>query len=259
MIEVELLPENSCLIPLGPGPVTGKVQVNIPDSPPVPLIRTCGGKEKIQERPARLASMDIVSGPLSRALERSYISTLIQLARSVDQCEPSTVWHSSRTLYWSRRLARELGCQQREVRLIALAAFLHDVGKVLVPVEISTKPGRLSGEEWEMMKRHSAFGAALLRRSERLGPAAVLVQYHHEHVNGTGYPEGLGGENIPLGARIICVADAFTTMTDGRIYQAAVSRSAAAGELKRCSGSQFDPIVVDAMLRLLQQPLPAPV
>jgi HD-GYP domain-containing protein (c-di-GMP phosphodiesterase class II) len=254
VIEVELLPENSCLIPLGFGKTAGRVQVLIPGTPAAQMVRSYRGKEKPEERQARLASMNIVSGPLSQALERSYIATLFQLVRSVDSCDPSTIRHASRTQVWSRRLANELGCSQREVRWIALAAHLHDVGKILVPFEISTKPGQLVEEEWVVMKRHSAFGAALLRRSERLRPAADMVHYHHEHVNGKGYPDGLTGDRIPLGARIICVADAYTTMTDGRIYRPAVSRSAAAGELSRCSGSQFDPIVVDSMLRLLQQP-----
>jgi HD-GYP domain-containing protein (c-di-GMP phosphodiesterase class II) len=251
-IAVRYLPEDYCLIPLSSssGRVIEHVLVNN---------RSAGHKDRPEgethyiesETGSRLAAMSIHTGPLKPSVDRSYMATLFQLVESIDNCEPCTILHAKRTQHVAMRLAEKMGCSKTEIHRIALAGHLHDVGKVLVPKEILTKPGPLDQEEWAVMKKHPAYGAALLERSERLSPAADLVLGHHEHWDGSGYPNGRNGEEIPLGARILSVSDAYTTMTDGRIYRRAFSVGEAAAELKRCSGSQFQPELVEAMVSLL--------
>jgi HD-GYP domain-containing protein (c-di-GMP phosphodiesterase class II) len=130
---------------------------------------------------------------------------------------------------------------------------LHDLGKISVPDHILMKPGKLSEEEMEIIKKHPANGAKIIEPIEPLKHARDIIKHHQECFDGTGYPEGLEGENIPLGARIIAVADAFGAMTTDRPYRNALSLEEAVKELKKCSGTQFDPYIVDIFLSILQE------
>jgi HD-GYP domain-containing protein (c-di-GMP phosphodiesterase class II) len=199
----------------------------------------------------RLANLTIHAGPLDRLLDRNYISALFKLAKSIEACDPYTANHGARSQILAKRLSIRLGLHRRDVRNIAIAARLHDLGKVVVPKRILTKSGSLSDEEWVIMKKHPNFGAVLIRRSTRLQQVSVIVKSHHEHFDGSGYPERIAGNAIPLGSRIVSVVDAFTTMTDGRIYRRALTASEAAKELDCCSGSQFDPDIVKLMIELI--------
>jgi HD-GYP domain-containing protein (c-di-GMP phosphodiesterase class II) len=198
-----------------------------------------------------LANMAVYGGPLSDRVDRNYVSSLFSLARALDVLDPHTTHHSARTLDMARKLAIHLGCSAQEVRQISLASGLHDIGKVVVPKDVLTKPSRLTVEEWEVIKKHPAVGASLLARSPRLKRIASLVLYHHERYDGYGYPHRITGEQIPLGARILAVTDAFTTMTDGRVYKEEFTVVQALAELQRCRGTQFDPHIVDAMVDLI--------
>jgi HD-GYP domain-containing protein (c-di-GMP phosphodiesterase class II) len=134
---------------------------------------------------------------------------------------------------------------------LTLGALLHDVGKIGVPDPILHKPGRLTDEEYEIIKRHPVLGAEMLAPMEDLAPAVPAVRHHHERFDGRGYPDGLRGEDIPLVARIISVADAFDSMIRGRPYGYEISREAVLEEIEKGSGNQFDPRVVRALLEVV--------
>ena len=198
---------------------------------------------------AQLASMKVFYGPIIPSMQKNYEMALIKLADSIDKCDSSI--HSDETSLWALRIAEQMGLGREEIKQIKLASKLHDIGKAVVPREILTKPGPLSKDEWEIIRFHPGYGATLMKPAKSLDAVRPLVHAHHERYAGGGYPDGLVGENIPLGARIIAVADAFSTMTIRRVYRNSVSLEAAKLELNRCRGTQFDPDVVDQMLSLL--------
>src|SRR5712691_686813 len=169
------------------------------------------------------------------------------LARAVDARDVYEGSHSERVADLAGRVAQRMGLPQEQVELTRLAASLHDLGKLAVPEEILRKPGPLTDAERLVLERHPQIGYRML---ESLGvtPVAEWVLHHHERWDGTGYPDGLHGEDIPLGARIILVADAFDAMTNDRVYQRKLSIGAALAELDDCSGTQFDPGAVVAIV-----------
>jgi diguanylate cyclase (GGDEF)-like protein/putative nucleotidyltransferase with HDIG domain len=169
------------------------------------------------------------------------------LARAVDHRDAYTGSHSERVADLAARIAERLGLAAEDVELTRLAGSLHDLGKLAIPEEILRKPGKLTDAERLVLERHPQIGFRML---ESLGvdPVADWVLRHHERWDGAGYPDGLAGDDIPLGARIIFVADAFDAMTSDRIYREPLSSRDAVSELERCSGSQFDPDVVHAFL-----------
>jgi diguanylate cyclase (GGDEF)-like protein len=152
--------------------------------------------------------------------------------------------------------AERLGLPEHEVKRIEMAAQLHDIGKVAIPETILDKPGPLNDEEWEFMRRHTEIGERIVTAAPSLAHAADLVRSSHERFDGNGYPDRLAGEDIPLGAAIIAVCDAFHAMTSGRPYSARISVAEALAELRRCAGSQFDPRVVPAFCELVENPDP---
>ena len=145
-------------------------------------------------------------------------------------------------------VGRRLGLQGEQLDVLARAAELHDVGKIAIPDAILNKPGPLDEQEWRFMRRHTVLGERILTAAPALRPVARLVRSSHERYDGGGYPDGLRGEQIPLGARIIFVCDAFHTMISGRTYSPAIPPNEALAELTRCAGTQFDPAVVDAFI-----------
>ncbi|HET7758617.1 MAG TPA: diguanylate cyclase [Gaiellaceae bacterium] len=183
----------------------------------------------------------VASGPDRAARFRAAAS----LARAVDARDVYTGSHSQRVADLAARTARRLGMPDEEVELTRLAASLHDLGKLAIPEEILRKPGPLTEPERMVLERHPQIGFRML---ESLGvdPVADWVLHHHERWDGSGYPDGLPGESIPLGARIIFVADAYDAMTSERVYRRRVTPNEAIAELQRCAGSQFDPEIVDA-------------
>jgi HD-GYP domain-containing protein (c-di-GMP phosphodiesterase class II) len=182
---------------------------------------------------------------------------LLAIADTVD-ARDRTPGHSERVAELARRLALHLRLPPPEVELIALAARVHDIGNLGLRSTIFTKPGPLSPVEWREVRTHTEAGAQLLRDLPELAAAAPLVLSHHERWDGRGYPQGLQGEAIPLGARIIAVADAFDAMTSERPYRRALPPAVVRAELEEGRGTQFDPRVVDALLELLtREPQPA--
>ncbi|MCC6146368.1 MAG: HD domain-containing protein [Anaerolineaceae bacterium] len=198
-----------------------------------------------------LAGMTVYQGPLEYSLLKGYIGTLLKIARSIDQCEQHTRFHSTRTGLWALKIAQSLGLDSQEVESISLAGKIHDIGKVFIPKSILTKPASLKAEEWDLVKQHPILGSVLMKPSQELKSIIPYVKAHHENFDGSGYPAGLAGEEIPLGARILTVADAFTTITEGRVYKKAATFRNAITELVRCSGKQFDPLIVSTIEKLV--------
>jgi two-component system, cell cycle response regulator len=154
--------------------------------------------------------------------------------------------HLSGVAELAERIAVRLGLGEHEVKLIVLAAKLHDVGKTAIPDEILNKPGPLDQDEWEFMRSHTVIGERIVLAAPSLAQTAGLVRSSHERFDGTGYPDALDGRAIPLGASIIAVCDAFDAMVATRPYRAAMAPADAVAELRRCAGTQFDPLVVEA-------------
>jgi HD-GYP domain-containing protein (c-di-GMP phosphodiesterase class II) len=176
-----------------------------------------------------------------RDVEESYLATLRALAFVAQQAEPHAKAHLMRSHEYAVAIARRVAPEAAEGSALRYGAILHDVGIVGVPPRILSKPGPLTGEEWELMRRHPVLGGEILRAAEHLAPAASIVELHHERWDGEGYPHGLRGSQIPVEARIFAVADAFDAMTTDRPYRSARSPSEAVIEIERVSGSQFDP------------------
>ena len=181
-------------------------------------------------------------------LERSYDVTLEALGDALDLKDAETEGHSKRVTAFTIAIARAMELPQERVRIIARGAFLHDVGKMAIPDAILRKPGRLSPDEQAIMREHAFLGYQLLRNIPFLQEAAEIVYSHQERYDGSGYPRGLRGDQIPLGARIFAIADTFDAMTSDRPYRAAQSISSGRREIERHSGKQFDPEIVKVFL-----------
>src|ERR1700756_1465378 len=183
-------------------------------------------------------------------LERSYDITLEALGDALDLKDAETEGHSKRVTAFTIAIARAMGLSGDKIRVIARGAFLHDIGKMAIPDAILRKPGALTEAETEIMREHCFRGYQMLKKIPFLSEASEIVYAHQERFDGTGYPRGLRGEDIPLGARIFSVADTLDAMTSARPYRAAQSVAAAREEIIRFSGRQFDPEVVRVFLQM---------
>ena len=190
---------------------------------------------------------------LSRALDSTaaaYRQTLEALGSALDTRDVGTQAHSQRVVGYARMLAEAAGIEEPLLTDVERGVLLHDIGKIGIPDSILLKPGPLSPEEWKIMRTHAELGGQLLSRIEFLKGAIPVVLHHHERWDGTGYPMGLKGEEIPLGARIFAIVDAFDAMTVDRPYSKAIGPEVAREEIKRCAGTHFDPKLVEVFLSL---------
>lgn len=170
------------------------------------------------------------------------------LALTIDAKDRYTNGHSFRVAAYSEAFARRLELPEEECRNIRQEAMLHDVGKIGVPDEVLNKPGRLTDEEFGRIKSHTRIGGSILKQSSVMQGAADVAKYHHERYDGSGYPDGKKGEEIPLHARIVSIADAYDAMRSDRIYRKGLDPETIHKELIRCKGTQFDPAMIDAFL-----------
>jgi putative nucleotidyltransferase with HDIG domain len=168
--------------------------------------------------------------------------------------------HSKGVVMLALTVGRELGLDARESRELEFGSLLHDIGKLRTPDEIINKPGKLTEEEWAIIKRHPEDGQQMLDRiGGVLAEVGLVVRHHHERWDGAGYPDGIAGEDIPLAARIICACDAYSAMTTNRSYRAAMPVADAVAELRKCTSTQFDPQVVEALVAVVEREAPAPL
>ena len=187
----------------------------------------------------------------TRDLEKANFAAIVTLAMTMEAKDPYTNGHSLRVQTWATAVGRELGLDGRRLQSLSYAAQLHDIGKLAVPDSILQAARQLTDSEWLIVRDHPRRGAELIKHLTFLKDAQPAILYHHERLDGAGYPEGLKGDQVPLEARILAVIDAYDAMTSSRAYRPAMSHEAAAGELRRCSSTQFDIEVVNTFLRLL--------
>jgi putative nucleotidyltransferase with HDIG domain len=187
---------------------------------------------------------------LHHNLEEAYVQMVLVLARAMDDRDAYTGGHSERLAALADRVARALKLPEEEVQNIRWAALLHDVGKIDAPDAVLRKPGPLTEQEWAIMRRHPAVGEEILRPVERMRGVAEIVRHHQEKWDGTGYPDGLREEMIPLGARILAVVVAYSAIIGARPYKTPKTPAEAESELNRCAGTQFDPRVVEAFMQI---------
>jgi HD-GYP domain-containing protein (c-di-GMP phosphodiesterase class II) len=185
-------------------------------------------------------------------LERAYLQTVLALANAVDAKDTYTADHAQRLAVMARAIGREMGMAPRELEDLRYGAILHDIGKIGVHDAILQKPAKLDPGEWMVMRQHPLIGARILAPVPRLAGAALIVRHHHERYDGSGYPDGLAGKAIPMGARILTVVDAYSAIVDRRVYKEARSHEDAVAELKKHKGTQFDPDIVEIFLKLLE-------
>jgi putative nucleotidyltransferase with HDIG domain len=183
-----------------------------------------------------------------------YLSTIEALAMAVDAKDQITHGHIRRVEVFALELAKRLGVSDdKQLKAIATAALLHDMGKLAIPEHILNKPGRLTAAEFEKMKRHADIGADLLSSVKFPYPVVPIVRHHHEHWNGGGYPAGISGTDIPLGARILSVVDCFDALTSDRPYRPRLSNEEAFGIIREARGKLYDPLVVDTFIRAYEE------
>ena len=197
------------------------------------------------------AAAAIDNSRLYEKLERSYLSTIVTLSGVVEAKDLYTDKHMKDIAEYSVEIAKKLGLSEKEIENIRKAALLHDLGKVSVPDSILMKEGKLTADEMEIIKKHPSTGAKMIEPVEPLKHAREIIKHHQECYDGSGYPDGLKGEDIPLGARIVAVADAFGAMTTTRPYRKALSVEQAMSELKKYAGIQFAPDIVEIFLAIL--------
>jgi putative nucleotidyltransferase with HDIG domain len=188
-------------------------------------------------------------------LSAAYRGTAFLLGEVIADDDAYTGEHSYGVIALSLEIADALGLDEDERRLVEFGALLHDVGKIAVPKEIINKPGPLDDEEWAVMKKHTIAGQQMLNKvGGSMTDVGAIVRSSHEHWDGNGYPDGIAGEDVPLAARIVSVADAFSAITTTRAYRRAQSPEAAIKELRACAGTQFDPDVVEALVAVMSRP-----
>jgi response regulator RpfG family c-di-GMP phosphodiesterase len=205
---------------------------------------------RVADRTRELVAKKQEVEQLYRELEASYESTLEALITALDFRDNETLGHSRRVVDYAVLVATAMHVGEPELSWIRRGAILHDVGKIGVSDAILRKPGKLDATEWEEMKRHPEMGFRMLKHIKFLKPALDIVYCHQERWDGSGYPRGLKGEQIPLGARIFAAVDTFDAMTSDRPYRAALTIEAARDEIRRFSGVQFDPVVAEAFLSI---------
>ena len=200
---------------------------------------------------ANQTAVMIENARLYEDLENTFVETVVTLANAIDMRDTYTSSHSQQIAEWAAHTARLMGHTEQEVQAVYWGGLLHDIGKIGIPDSILNKPGKLDEAEWKIIKQHTIHGAQLVSSIKKLENIAPIIEYSHERYDGSGYPYGLVGEQIPIGARIIGVVDSYSAMRDERPYKRTISHEDAVDELKRNTGILFDPEVVTTFLYVL--------
>jgi len=208
-----------------------------------------GEDQRLFESLARQVGIAIENARLYEEVKETFLSTAATLAEAIEKRDPYTGGHVRRVVDISLAIGEELGLKPEEKETLELAAILHDVGKIGIRDGVLLKHGPLTPEELAHIRLHPQLGAEILAPIRQLEAVIPAVRHHQERCDGQGYPQGLKGDEIPLASRVIAVADAFDAMTTDRPYRPRLSDEAAATEIERCAGSQFDPKVAEAFLR----------
>ena len=203
-------------------------------------------KSKVDEQTVELREQQ-------RKLNEAYWQTVTALSEAVDAKDRYTSGHSKRVAEYSRVIAKRMGKSVAEQEMIYRAGLLHDVGKIRIPVDIINKPGKLTDEEYDLIKIHPITGYHILKDISEHYDIAIAAKYHHERYDGKGYPNGLLGENIPELARILAIADSYDAMTSNRSYRKGLPQSVVRSEIEKGKGTQFDPDVADIMLQIIDE------
>jgi HD-GYP domain-containing protein (c-di-GMP phosphodiesterase class II) len=190
---------------------------------------------------------------LYQKIQDSYFEIVKALAQAIEAKDPYTHGHSARVMEYAVQITQKLGLPEEEIESLKYAAILHDIGKIGVRGIVLNNPNGLTGEEYNEVKKHPLVGEGIIQPIELLQPIRPLIRHHHEWYNGKGYPDGLSGENIPLSARILAVADAYDAMKSDRPYRKALTEETAIRELKHGSSTQFDPKIVKIFLEISKQ------
>ena len=202
---------------------------------------------------ANYASVAIETATLHEEINNHYVSIIGLATRALEAKDPYTLGHSERVTQYAVDLAEKMGLPRDDVRIIRQAGILHDIGKIGISESILLKKGRLTDEEFEAIKRHPIIGSTIIEPMNVLPGVCEAIMYHHERYDGYGYPEKLKGENIPLAARVLCVADSFDAMTSTRPYRPALPNHVVINELKKNKSKQFDPDALEAFLIILKE------
>jgi putative nucleotidyltransferase with HDIG domain len=215
------------------------------------LKHTHRSAQKLRQAAETIQSQNVSLEMANKLLKERSTAAMESLSATVDARDSYTAGHSRRVQQLALAIGRELGLSQAELDLLGHAALFHDIGKLAIPDAILLKPASLTPDEWSLMQRHAEEGARIIDRLGFLNDAVPAIRHHHERFDGTGYPDRLAGEDIPLGARIIHVADALDSMLTTRIYRAARPATEALQELRSSAGTQFCPRCVTALERIL--------
>uniref|UniRef100_UPI0040567944 HD-GYP domain-containing protein n=1 Tax=Agathobacter sp. TaxID=2021311 RepID=UPI0040567944 len=188
-----------------------------------------------------------------RQVEQLSEEIMKTLANTIDAKDKYTNGHSMRVATYSREIARRCGKSQKEQQDIYYIGLLHDIGKIGIPDHIINKPGRLTDEEYQVIRQHPVIGSDILKTISRIPTIVTGARWHHERYDGKGYPDGLAGEDIPENARLIGVADAYDAMTSNRSYRNVLSQEIVRGEIEKGKGTQFDPHFAEVMLQMIDE------
>ncbi|MDR7435716.1 MAG: GAF domain-containing protein [Armatimonadota bacterium] len=210
-------------------------------------------EERILQAVAEMGANALQRAELFEELEQAYLQAVVALSKAIDARDSATSHHSNRIAILGAAVAEAMGCSREEIETILWAATLHDIGKISIPDAILHKTGPLTEDEWALIRRHPAIGSEIVAPLRRLHKVLPMIRYHQERWDGTGYPEGLKGEEIPLGARILSVVDAYVAMTEDRPYRKARTHEQAMEEIRHQARKQFDPRVVEVFCEVMEK------
>ncbi|MBI4342000.1 MAG: HD domain-containing protein [Candidatus Omnitrophica bacterium] len=225
----------------------------------ITVLREQGARAFVEDDEMLLASIGsqvavaIENYRLNLDVERTYLETIMALALAVEAKDPYSAGHSKRVGFYATKIGEQMGLDQEMLRTLNDAGVLHDIGKIGIKDEILLKATPLTPDEQKVMQQHPIIGEAIVKPVRSLGKVVSLVRHHHERFDGGGYPSGLKGEAIPLGARILAVADTYDAIVTDRPYRKRLSVDQAKAELTRCAGAQHDPVVIEAFLKVLAE------